>query len=116
MIGTIRPVVAFCGGLVVLSLLALFIALAPKGARDILQPFLIGVAGSLSATITIYVLSVAALGRGRELELLWSQEAIYREAGQLVDELVTDRKVAFSSRIQVTAMSRKETPRDIVEV
>jgi len=116
MIGTIKPVVAFCGGLVVLSLLALFIALAPERTQDILQPFLIGVAGSLSATLAIYLLSVAALGRGRELELLWSQEAIYREARQLVDELVADGKTVFSSRIQVTAMSRKETSRDIVEV
>jgi hypothetical protein len=106
----------FAAGYLTLGTIAILLSRAPEGLTKILLvPILIGAAGSLVATVVTYYLTIFALGRTRIVEVLWDREAVYTEAERLIREII-DSKGLVSRNVQVTTLSRRESPRDIPEV
>ena len=108
--------ITFAAGYLTLGTIGLLLSLVPQDASErLIVPILIGAAGSLVATVVTYYLTIFALGRTNLIEVLWSRETVYIEAERLVRDIITSRHL-ISRNVQVTTLSRRESPRDIAEV
>ena len=109
--------VAFAAGCLTLGTLALLLSRSSL-TEALLTPLLIGAAGSLIATLVTQLLTLAALGRDRLVEVLWTRQEVYTEAERLVREVsdIVRTQKAISRNLQVTTLSRRESPDGIPEV